>query len=526
MRDISSRMLRYAAVDIGSNSTRMLAAEVLPGEPPRALAAEREVTRLGASVFRDGRISQQAIEETIRVLMRMADAYQKLDVAGVRAVATSAVRDASNQAEFLARASLALGTPVEIITGREEARLIHQGVMSRWPQPGKRVLIVDIGGGSAEIIASEDGGLVDAVSKPLGAVRLQEMFLHGDPPAPRELHQLTEFVDQKLEAAVARMGTDWDRVIATSATAAAAVCAVNRVPRSRRDQADRVRASTAQIRKLFQHLAALDLAGRRKIPGIGPRRAEIIVAGAGALLRILERFHVSAAYYSAAGVRDGIIADMAARGVGGERARLSLDQRKEVERVAVRFGAVLKHARRVAGFAQILFGRLQALHQLPLAYGRLLEAACYLCESGHYINDAAHHKHACYIVANVDLSGFTNRERQFTALLCRYHRKAMPSPSHSEYQALAAAERRPLTLLIPLLRLADNLARGPEEVELANCEIQTARVLLKLKSPHAPDLAEWAASRVSNVFQQIYGRGVMVIHERQAVGRRHSAAGS
>ena len=214
-------MLRYAAVDIGSNSTRMIAAEAPPGEQPRVLLSERVVTRLGESVFRDGRISAQAMEEVERVLARMADAYKKLEIAGVRAVATSAVRDASNQLEFLARASAALGTAVEIVSGREEARLIHRGVASRWPQAGKRILIVDIGGGSAEIIAGEDDRMVDAISKPLGAVRLQQIFIHADPPSPRELHQMAEFVDQKLAAAVEKMGTKWDRVIATSATAAA-----------------------------------------------------------------------------------------------------------------------------------------------------------------------------------------------------------------------------------------------------------------------------------------------------------------
>ncbi len=508
--------MRYAAVDIGSNSTRMLAAEVIPGSTPVTLAADREVTRLGASVFRDGRLSPQAIEETVRVLARMADNYRKLDVAGVRAVATSAVRDASNQAEFLSRASTALGAPVEIINGREEARLIHQGVMSRWPHAAQRVLLVDIGGGSAEIISSEDGRLKDATSKQLGALRLQEMFLHGDPPAPRELHQMTEFIDEKLEAAIARMGLRWDRVIATSATAAAVVCAVNRVSRSRRDQADRLRASTAQIRRLFGTISTLDIVGRRKVAGIGPRRAEIIVAGMGTLLRILERFHVPAVYYSAAGVRDGIIADMAARGVGGELARLGREERKEVERVATRFGAQIRHARRVAAFAQLLFARIQPLHQLPLSFGRLLEAACYFSETGHYINDSGHHKHAYYIAANVDLSGFTNREREFVATLCRYHRKAMPSPAHLEYQALSADDRRPLLQLIPLLRLADNLARNPDQeaVELAGCEIQSARVVLKLKSSREPDLAEWAASRVSDAFEEVYGRTVVVTHER------------
>ncbi len=508
-------MLRYAAVDIGSNSTRMIAAEVPPGEQARVLLSERVVTRLGESVFRDGRISAQAMEEVVRVLTHMADTYRKLEIAGVRAVATSAVRDASNQLEFLARASAALGTTVEIVSGREEARLIHRGVLSRWPQAGKRILIVDIGGGSAEIIAGEDDRLVDAVSKPLGAVRLQQIFLRADPPTPRELHQMAEFVDQKLGASVEKMGTKWDRVIATSATAAAVVCAVNRVGRNRRDQADRLRASTAQIRKLFNKLSASDLAGRRKIAGIGPRRAEIIVAGAGTLLRILERFHASSVYYCSAGVRDGILADMAARGVGGELARLGREQRKEVERVASRFGVVLPHARKVAGFSQTLFSRLEPLHQLPLAYGRLVEAASYFCDTGHHINDSGHHKHAYYIVSNVDFSGFTNRERVFIATLCRYHRKAMPSMTHAEYQILAPDDKRALLLLIPVLRLADNLDRSrDQDVEVASCDISPSQVTLKLTSPREPDLAEWAAARVSDTFRQVYSRSLEVTYER------------
>jgi exopolyphosphatase/guanosine-5'-triphosphate,3'-diphosphate pyrophosphatase len=506
--------MRYAAVDIGSNSTRMLAAEVLPGEAPRALAAEREVTRLGQSVFRDGRISAEAMESVLAVLTRMAAIYRRLDVAGVRAVATSAVRDASNQAEFMARASEALGSPVEIISGREEARLIHQGVMWQWPQPGKRVLIVDIGGGSAEIISSADGRMLDAVSRPLGAVRLQEIFFKSDPPAPREITQMTEFIDQKLGNLIERMGGDWERVIATSATAAAVVCALNRVPRARRERADRLRASTPQIRQLFRRMAQLDLAGRRKLPGIGPRRAEIVVAGTGTLLRILERFQVPAVYYSSAGVRDGIIADMAARNVGAEQARLSREQRKEIERVAVRFGIGLEDARKVAGFSRALFERLEPLHQLSRGFGRLLEAACYLANAGHYISDSAHHKHSYYVVANADFSGFTNREQQFIAALCRYHRKAMPSPTHAEYQSLAPEDKRALNLLVPLIRLADSLERSRDrDIELARCEIQDGLVGITLRAPREPDLAEWSAERVSGAFRQVYGCDIAVGYE-------------
>src|SRR3954467_12349344 len=174
-------MPRYAAIDIGSNSIRMEAAEVIPGQPARILASDREVTRLGESVFRTGSVSEEALKNTCAVLARMAALYRKLDVVGVRAVATSAIRDTHNQKEFLARAAEAAGTPVEIISGREEARLIHLGVESAWTQKGKRTLIVYIGGGSAEIIAADDGRLTDAYSRPLGAVRLRENFLRDDP---------------------------------------------------------------------------------------------------------------------------------------------------------------------------------------------------------------------------------------------------------------------------------------------------------------------------------------------------------
>ena len=236
-------MPRYAAIDIGSNSIRLLAADA---SPPRTvpLAVDRSVTRLGESVFRTGRISEEAIRLVSEHLTRMREAYANLEVTGVRAVATAAVRDASNQHEFLARATEAAGTPVEVISGQEEARLIHLGVQSRWPHPNRRILIVDVGGGSAELILSESGTMKAAFSKPLGAVRLSEVFLKTDPPDARWA-RLEKYIDEKLSGAVGRIGRGpFDRFIATSATAGRAiVCAINRVPRARREEADRLRAS-------------------------------------------------------------------------------------------------------------------------------------------------------------------------------------------------------------------------------------------------------------------------------------------
>jgi exopolyphosphatase/guanosine-5'-triphosphate,3'-diphosphate pyrophosphatase len=505
-------MPRYAAIDIGSNSIRMEAAETQPGAAARILAADREVTRLGESVFRTGAVDAKSLDAACAVLARMQDQYRRLDVVGVRVVATSAVRDAANQAEFLERAAAAAGSSVEIISGREEARLIHLGVQSCWPQPQHRLLIIDIGGGSAELISSDGGVLRDAYSKPLGAVRLTELFLKDDPPSARQLHQMWQFIEDKLEGPAAKWGGQkFDRAIATSATAAAVVCAVNRVSRARREHADRLRASTADVRRLYEKLAESNLQKRRQVNGIGPRRAEIIVAGACTLLCALHKLKVRTVHYCAAGVRDGIIADLAARGVGLEMSRLSRDQRREVERMSARFGVPLERARKVAQIAHDLFNLLHPLHQLPPHTGKLLEAAVFLHDVGHYISDTGHHKHSYYVVANLDLSGFTNREREVIANLCRYHRKSMPASNHANYQALSPDERQAVALLSPILRLADGLDRGHRQrIDRLECEVRNGQVVIKLSSSNDIDLKQWAAEQADEVFRQAYGKRIAV----------------
>ncbi len=523
-------MARYAAIDIGSNSIRMEAAEVTAGSPPRILASEREVTRLGQSVFQSGRISQESMELTCAVLARMAAIYRGLDVVGVRAVGTASVRDARNQAEFLERASAAIGEPVEVISGREEARLIEMGVQTRWPHPHQRILIVDIGGGSAEIIASEEGRMRDAVSKPLGAVRLREIFLANDPPSPGELHRMQDYIQERIAGVNHRFGVGrWDRVIATSGTAAAVLCAIAGVPRPKRDRADRLRASTAQVRSLAKKLSVKSLVERRRVTGIGPRRAEIIVPGIDLLLSVLELFQARFVYYCAAGVRDGIIADLAARRIGRELAELSREQRKELERISIRYGVPVKHARKVSALAGTLFSQLQPLHGLAPAYGKLLQAAAYLHDSGHYVNDQSHHKHSYYLVANSDMSGFTNREREFIANLCRYHRKAMPAADHGNHRALDAEERRALLLLIPLLRIADNLDRsGEQRIESIECNVRNGHPVISVFSGADIELEQWAAERAGEVFRQVYGRplaivkaaGIKTENKRMAPGSR------
>lgn len=494
----------------------MLAAEAGPDGEFQELASSRYVVRLGENVFREGRLSPQAMDLACQTLTQMAEEYRRLDVLAVRAVGTAALRDATNRAEFLARASQILGTPVEVVSGLEEARLIHLGVQARWPQPKRRILITDIGGGSAELILSDDGRMIDAFSRPLGAVRLTHIFLKADPPDPRELARLEKHIQERIAAAVERIGAaPVERMVATSATAAAAICAANGVRRAKRAMADRFMASAAQIRKLYTEATQLDLEGRRRITGIGPRRAEIIIAGVAVLNEVMSSLNVQRLYYSTAGVRDGIIADLVHRRVGREPDHLDSDQRRMVRGVGKRYGTSANHARKVAQLAAMLFEGLHPLHRLTPAYGRILEAAAHLFNIGHYISDSKHHKHSLYLVMNTDLPGFTDRERLGIANLCRYHRKSMPQPTHFDFQTLDPEMRNAIVLLAPLLRIAVALDQSQEQkVDRVEVAIQDRAVELRLVSDRDTDIEQWHALRAAEVFREVYGRQLAVKGKR------------
>ncbi len=507
-------MPRFAAVDIGSNSMRLLVAEADAGGEPRRLAEDREVTRLGESVFTHGVLSEEAIQATERVLGRFRGMIAALGGAETRAVATSATRDARNQGEFLGRAEAALGGPIEIISGVEEARLIGLGVNAVWPQNDEPVLIVDVGGGSAEFLVMRRGVMVEGYSRPLGAVRLKEVFLDKDPPRREQLLQLQEFIDEKLEMVVQRLGRQqFQKGIATSASAAAIVCAVNGIARSERSEANQKMATIEQVRGLYRELVEMPVERRRKLTGIGPRRAEIIVGGVAVFLRAMERLNLPALYYSNAGVREGVVADLSTRVEVARRGILTDEQRRVVETFVSRYGVPMEHARATAGFAMELFENLPGLHKLDSNYGRLLEAACYMIDVGHYVSDTGHHKHSHYLVRHADLPGFTEDEKRLIALLCRFHRKSMPALRHTEVASLDQSPRRALELLVPFVRIADALDRSRDQhVDLTGCQVKGDDVLLTLTAPAGKDTAleEWAVERTAGAFKAVYGKNLNV----------------
>jgi exopolyphosphatase/guanosine-5'-triphosphate,3'-diphosphate pyrophosphatase len=357
----------------------------------------------------------------------------------------------------------------------------------------------------------------EGISRPLGAVRLTEVFLKSDPPTESEMHRLNRFIDEKFEPAMRRISQfNFDRVVGTSATAAAIVSVINRVGRADRDAADRLRARTPQVKRLLADLASQDLAQRKKVAGVGARRAEIIVAGTAVFARVLEQLKLPSIYYSVAGVRDGIIADLAARGVGRELSRLTRQQARVVETMCRKYNVDVRNAKHVARLGSELFDSLRPMHRLPAESGRLLDAAAYLHNVGHFISDTAHHKHSAYIVMNSDMPGYTNEERQIIALLCRYHRKSMPSAGHEQFRSLSPETKKLLTMLTPLLRIAVGLDSSREQkVVEVKCNVADNEATMSVMAKGDVDLEIWAAERGADTFRQVYGFPLTIARSRK-----------
>ena len=317
-------MQTFAAIDIGSNSCRLKIARVVQHRL-KILHEDREVTRLGTSVFDTGLISPQAMADTLAALKRFYRGVQQFGADQVRAVATSAMRDARNARAFLAWVKDETGWDVEIISGLEEGRLIHAGVMSGEQVPSGHCLLIDVGGGSCEVSLSEHRRIKETISLPLGAVRLTQEFLLNDPPTSEDIARMKQFIARELRRAERKnIAALVKNVLATSGTAAAlAESSTSLVKSPVKARPARAKIKTAvkldpnliptrSVRRLAEKLTKLDNLARAAVPGIGPRRSEIIVAGAHVYAEILERFALPGFYYSPMGLRDGILAQMLA----------------------------------------------------------------------------------------------------------------------------------------------------------------------------------------------------------------------
>jgi exopolyphosphatase/guanosine-5'-triphosphate,3'-diphosphate pyrophosphatase len=463
-----------AAVDLGTNSIHLVVAKVEGGRF-EIIEREREMVRLGSS----GRVAEDEPEVEVDDEMRRLDPaamdraiaalgrfrqIAEVTTDQLRVVATSAVREAENRAELLARIRDEVGLEVEVISGFEEARLIHLGVLQAVPVFDQRLVVCDIGGGSTELVVGQRGDVLASRSFKLGSIRLSQRFFpygqirSGAVAACRDVVRATIAT---FARDVRRMG--WDVAAGSSGTIGAIfeMAAAHRdQPRPRtynnfvisRDEVDGV------VRRLLKAKSAEE---RAHISGLDPRRADIIVGGALILEQVMDEIEIAELTFSDYALREGVLLDSWRRTHGGSLHHLSDLRRRSVEHLADLMDEDRAHSAQVARLALQLFDGTAELHELGDDSREVLEAAALLCNVGLFVSHAGHHKHSYYLIRNSEhLAGFTDREIELIAQVARYHRKSAPSPRHPPFAALAADDRRRVEVLAGVLRVAVGLDRN------------------------------------------------------------------
>lgn len=514
-------MPTFAAIDIGSNSCRLKIAKVVAHQL-KTLAEDREVTRIGASVFESGLVSPEAMALTLRALKRFQRAVQTHGVDQIRVVATSAMRDARNGAAFQAWVKAETGWNMEIISGLEEGRLIHLGVSGAEQGMGGKVLLIDLGGGSCEITLSEHKRIKETISAPLGAVRLTEDFLPADPAPADGLARMRQWIAKELRRAHRKVQPGKvPLVIATSGTAAALsdayAAGVKLNNKSAGGRAGkRAGDVTAEIvpagavRKLAKLLAKMALPEREAVPGIGPRRAEIIVAGAAVYAELLESFGLAGFRYSPLGLRDGILAQMLAEQDARATAHLEFEHERweSVLATARRYGVDPKQAEPVRAHAVQLFRELKPLHNLPAEYESWLSAAAVLRDTGKFINHQGHHRHTQYIVSSSELYGYTQLHRTLVSAIARYLGKSRPQPGDRALRNIPALEHKNVQFAVVLLRLAVALNQDRvSDVLRVAVKVYPKRVYLEVEPGRTgAELELWSLRKEAGYFREVFGR--------------------
>jgi len=501
-------MPTFAAVDVGSNSVRLKIARLVRGRL-ETVHEDREVTRLGESVFRNSLLDPKAIAHTVKVLRRFHRAAMANHVDAVRVVATSAMRDTRNASSFLEWVRSSTGWRVEIISGIEEGRLIHLGFVSNsrlntWP-----LLLMDLGGGSCELTVSVDCQIRSMVSLPLGAVRLTEEFIQNDPPKKKETERLRQFIAEEVGRLERRMRR-WQpkMAIATSGTAAAlADLAINFAKKSS-PRPNYV--STPVMNRIVAELSKRSLAQRRLLPGLGPKRAEIIIAGATVYAELAERFGLPGIQYSPLGLRDGLLIQMAAdydRHTAMGR-RLDTERQRGLAWAVEHYGADMPFAEHVRELTMQLFRQLKSVHRLPDDYAEWLTGASMLHEIGAFINRTGRHRHAYYLIYNTEIYGFTTEQRRLIAAIARYIGKSKPSAQDRALRLLPALDRQLVPRAVVLLRMARALNLGRKgAVEAVRTKVKDSAVELKLRSKRGgADLELWSLLKERSYFREVFGR--------------------
>lgn len=505
--------LRIAAIDIGTNSVHMVIVEVTDQLAFRILGSEKDLTNLGSAALVRHRLTRRAMVHTYQILSRYQQIARNLECDVIRAYATSAVRECVNGGDFVQLLKLDLGLDIQVISAQEEARLIYLAVRQSVDLGETPTLIVDIGGGSAEIIVGTAAKPLLLQSRKLGASRLTQQFIHDDPPSKRDLAALDDYLDDILKPLIAQVrALGVNRVIGTSGTMENLV-AMCHAQYGEEDTRHRLlsRMSREDFLEVFKRLRRLPLEERRDMPGLDPGRADQIIAGAALVHYLFDHLAIDTIEVCDQAMREGMIIDYMQS--HWPKIKLSVQVRDPRRRSVMELGRRCNyneaHGLQVARLALELFDQLQSLHRLPQETRELLEYAALLHDIGWHIGHSSHHKHTYYLIKNGDLEGFSAVELEIIANVARYHRRSGPKKSHEAYMSLRPAEREIVCKLAALLRLADGLDRGHyANVQRLRVVARGKHLSLRLLTTTDPELELWGARHKTGLFEEVFGRRV------------------
>ncbi len=456
--------MKFAAIDIGSNSIKLVVVDAAASDSFAVLTREKETVRLGHETFLKGYLGRDEILRAIDCVKRFRSIAEARGAEKIVATATAAVREANNGAGFIKAIEQKTGINVEVLSGIEEARLIGLAAAQGCSTKGASTLNIDIGGGSTEISIFRDGLPLTLHSIRLGAVGLTERFLKSDPPRSRQLHELQAEVHAAVERPARELhDCKWDSATGTSGT----ILAIGNALRawSNSDQAVQPAGAAIKLTKLAKFnasLVAMTTAERRNAARLTPQRAEIIVAGGLLLEGIMHALGVESLTTCEWALREGVIIDRLRDWEAQSRPPMPdiADQKlRGVHAVGKRFGYEEAHSHQVARLAETIFDALAASANLTRHQRLLLSAAALLHDVGYHIAHESHHKHSFYLIENSELTGFSESERAVIANIARYHKGSLPKERHPNYAALSASDRRTVSRLAGILRVADAMDR-------------------------------------------------------------------
>lgn len=504
--------MRLAAIDVGSNSIHMVVAQADSDGGVTTLWRMKESVGLGRMSFPSHRLSKVAMDSAVAVLARFKQAANQRQAEKIVTIATSAVREATNGGDLIERARRELGLSVKVVSAREEARLIYLAVRHAMSLKSNPHLIVDIGGGSVELIVADERRAQILESRKLGAARMTARYVHTDPISPQDLAALRRHYDRELSPLYDSINAIKPiSAIGTSGTLEnlAAMCGSPTVTNGDKDVHGII--ERGKFEKLLAELIESDTKHRAKMRGLDDQRKDQIVAGAVLVGELFTKLKLKRIVLCGSALREGILLDYLARHIPDLAIRRDVPdpRRRSVMDLARRCDWHRTHSEQVTMIALRLFDELKPLHKLGAVERELIEYASLLHDIGWHIGRNKHHKHSMYLIANGDLKNFSGEEVQIIANIARYHRKVEPKAKHDAYSSLTKAAQRVVDVGAALLRLADGLDRSHASVITGlNCRTDDECVRCTLTARSDAELEIWGAQRKMRLFSKVFDREI------------------